>query len=150
MQKHKQVILHHLKRDLHVMIDKHGKDAQQLKSAITYIEALPDAPQQPNAAVVIRCACDFIEGEKPSPIHADWSIAPTWAQWWAVDPDGICHWFNNEPILTEFVSHRNEIAPHWSHYGSKQSTYDAINIPLGIDWRLLKEMRRDNDGAEGE
>lgn len=90
---------------------------------------------------VIRCASEFIEGERPSPIHADWTIAPTWAQWWAVDPDGICHWFNNEPILTEFVSHRNEIAPHWSHYGSKQSTYDAINIPLGIDWRLLKEKR---------
>lgn len=81
-----------------------------------------------------------LEARSPWP-RPDWSQAPDWATWWAVDPDGICNWFSQEPILTEYTSARNVIGPHWSHVGSKQSVYDAINIPLGVDWRLLKQRR---------
>lgn len=128
------------------MVDSPGLEVEIVRLRTNLFEQLPHLfndgmfeEMMGSPEAVIRCANEFLEGY--SPIHADWSQAPAWANWWAVDPDGICHWFDNEPILTEFVSHRNEIAPHWSHHGSKQSTYDAINIPRGTDWRMLKECR---------
>lgn len=29
----------------------------------------------------------------------DWSEAPVWANWWAMDEDGFCCWFENEPYM---------------------------------------------------
>ncbi len=85
--------------------------------------------------------CMAIESIVGTKLRPDWSQAPTWANWWAVDPDGICHWFDNEPILTDVTVHRELIGPHWSYWGSRQAVYDAINIPIGCDWRTLKSKR---------
>ena len=35
----------------------------------------------------------------------DWSQAPYWANWWAMDEDRKCHWFSKEP---------------WSHNGASE------------------------------
>ncbi len=93
--------------------------------------AQPDVPQP----IVV---CDGCRTIAPQP---NWDEAPSWANWWAVDPDGYYHWFDNEPILTQVTGYRELIGPHWSHFGSKQHLYDAINIPIGIDWRTLKQQR---------
>ena len=29
----------------------------------------------------------------------DWSEAPVWAIWWAMDEDGCCYWFEDEPDM---------------------------------------------------
>lgn len=34
----------------------------------------------------------------------DWSQAPDWAKWWAMDADRKCHWFSKEPDLHNGVS----------------------------------------------
>lgn len=87
------------------------------------------------------------DGEPLSMPHPDWSQAPKWAIWWAVDPDGYCNWFDNEPILTEHTSNRDIIGPRWSYYGRRTALYDAVNIPLGIDWRTLKQHRLQREPA---
>ena len=29
----------------------------------------------------------------------DWSKAPEWAKWWAMDADRSCYWFSNKPTM---------------------------------------------------
>jgi hypothetical protein len=31
-----------------------------------------------------------------------WDKAPEWAQWWAMDADGSCHWYSQEPAAKQF------------------------------------------------
>jgi hypothetical protein len=31
-------------------------------------------------------------------IAPDWSEAPEWADWYAIDADGQCFWYENEPV----------------------------------------------------
>lgn len=78
-------------------------------------------------------------------LSPDWSQAPEWAQWYAIDSDGYAHWFDNEPVMHPVSTHRDVVVPHWSHVGSKGVMYDAHNLPLGIDWRLcLWEKPKEN------
>ena len=30
-------------------------------------------------------------------VQPDWTEAPDWAQWWAVDNDGYAYWYRDEP-----------------------------------------------------
>jgi hypothetical protein len=36
-------------------------------------------------------------------MQPDWSKAPEWAQYWAVDGDGAVYWYENEPSTKEFM-----------------------------------------------
>jgi len=36
--------------------------------------------------------------EQPAMPMPDWSTAPEWAQWWAVDADGTIGWYRDAPI----------------------------------------------------
>ena len=33
--------------------------------------------------------------------QVDWNQAPEWANWWAMDSNGICYWYMTEPRLAE-------------------------------------------------
>lgn len=70
---------------------------------------------------------------------ADWSQAPEGAEWWSVDAGGNIEWHEVEPIVEQSVwlwpmPSNNERSPMMWHSG-------CIDIPLGCDWRLLKERR---------
>ena len=82
---------------------------------------------------------------QPTAPEPDWSTAPEGAMWWAVDPDGYCNWFENEPILTQVTSAPDEIGPHWSYFGSCWHRYEAVNIPLGIDGRTTLRKRPEEE-----
>jgi len=30
----------------------------------------------------------------------DWKDAPEWANWFAVDEDGACYWYGDEPFMS--------------------------------------------------
>ena len=32
-------------------------------------------------------------------IQPDWSDAPSWAQWWAMDSDGYAYWYRDQPTF---------------------------------------------------
>ena len=63
----------------------------------------------------VRCAFDIAEAmlaenekrrDKSRPavldeFQANWNQAPEWANWWAMDSNGICYWYMTEPRLTE-------------------------------------------------
>ena len=63
----------------------------------------------------------------------DWSLAPVWAQWYAIDASGWRWSCMFEPEIN---------SSEWflGQYGSYVSS-GAMPIPLGIDWRLLKWQR---------
>lgn len=84
--------------------------------------------------------CELVEEEDtPRP---DWSSAPDWSTWWTVDPNGYECWYQEEPILSLTISYSGWIPQtlHGVQLGNMLWGAD-IDIPLGIDWRLLKEKR---------
>lgn len=81
---------------------------QDIDNALLYLDALPKPPQ-PN-----------------------WSQVPDWAQWWAVDANGLAHWWKDEP--------RVSYAGAWSGF-NWYATGKVHDIPLGTDWRTLKVKR---------
>ena len=69
--------------------------------------------------------------EMPQP---DWSQAPEWAMWWTCDPDGDAYWWQLEPHYPDGYT--------WDNNDSLCSRADyGLVIPLGIDWRTLKQQR---------
>lgn len=70
----------------------------------------------------------------PQPMPTpDWSKAPEWAMWWALEPDGNINWHKNEPQVVFF---------YWFSEGRMQRVVGGfIAIPIGIDWRTLKQQR---------
>lgn len=72
----------------------------------------------------------------------DWSQAPEWAQWWAVDPTGWACWYQEEPILMVTVTYAGWVAKTVNGIQIGAALWAGeIEIPTGIDWRTLKEKR---------
>jgi hypothetical protein len=77
---------------------------------------------------------EFVEEQEPQQPTADWSRAPEWAQWWAMDADGNAIWFEEKPI---------HIDGSWETE-SGRSRYDPLNeqkMEFGIDWRCTLQQR---------
>lgn len=70
-------------------------------------------------------------------VQPDWSKAPEWAQWWTVNPTGLVSWSETEPVPTSVGF------GHWDVRisGARWEVKGVIDIPLGIDWRTLKQRR---------
>jgi hypothetical protein len=66
---------------------------EQLRSCGFECEA---GPLESNVAFEELVRLASVEVKAP-----DWSQAPEWAQWWAVDPDGSAYWFEEEPVVTD-------------------------------------------------
>ena len=64
----------------------------------------------------------------------DWTQAPEWAMWWAMDADGEPFWMEDEPAHFDGV---------WACDG--RDMYDpsisSQKMVLGIDWRLTLAAR---------
>ena len=72
----------------------------------------------------------------------DWDTAPEWANWWAADPAGWTCWYEQEPVMYLTDNYSGWVVKTINGY---QQGHDleapSIDIPLGIDWRLLKQQR---------
>lgn len=64
----------------------------------------------------------------------DWSTAPAWAQWWAVDARGIGLLYECEPVLAELEWWRVDPA-------CRYQKAMKVDLPLGCDWRLTLRQR---------
>lgn len=71
-----------------------------------------------------------------------WSQAPEWAMWWAVDPNGWAHWFQEEPILALTITYCGWVAKTINGVQMGAELWAAeLDLALGIDWRTLKQQR---------
>lgn len=68
--------------------------------------------------------------EAPEP---DWSTAPEWAQWWAVDTDGVACWYVSEPNINGAVWAPTDDLWHL--------TQGLVALPIGVDWRTTLRKR---------
>lgn len=67
----------------------------------------------------------------------DWSKAPEWAEWWAVNADGGVAWFENKPTIWVSVVYCG-----WeSNKGRWKTILDRLELPLGVDWRTTLRKR---------
>lgn len=90
--------------------------------------------------ITLRALADLACGMPAQPLapEPDWTKAPQWAMWWAVDCDGYAWWYRYEPSCD---------GDAWGDdnpdTGNGKSFKDAyfIDIPIGIDWRTLKRQR---------
>jgi len=70
----------------------------------------------------------------------NWNNAPQWAQYWAVDPDGIAHWFSAMPFVTFDLMENETFIAGWFHKegaDSEQCGY-YTNVP---DWTKTLQQR---------
>ena len=67
--------------------------------------------------------------------HPDWTKAPEWAQWWAVDARGISWWYQHQPapVETEWYVAQSYLA--------QSQAGERIYLQLGIDWRTTLQQR---------
>ena len=73
--------------------------------------------------------CEAVDG-----LTADWSQAPEWAMWWAVDADERAYWHEKEPEI-------GSVGFIWRSAGTHSYNHHFVELPLGIDWRTLKQRR---------
>lgn len=85
------------------------------------------------AAVDAALAWLDAQPEAPEP---DWTTAPDWAQWWAVDADGLAYWYGIVPPT---------LSPTHDMWDTGPDGFDTpigyIDLPLGIDWRTTLRTR---------
>lgn len=71
----------------------------------------------------------------------DWSAAPDWAEWRAVNSDGVAYWFDLEPQIYRLDNRWTGYAV-WMADGARAAVdRNSQPLALGKDWRLTKEAR---------
>lgn len=68
-------------------------------------------------------------------IKPNWSKAPIWAKWWAVDENARAYWHEKEPFM-DLLGNTGV----WASEGNLWSI-GSEDIPEGVDWKTLKEGR---------
>jgi hypothetical protein len=73
----------------------------------------------------------------------DWSTAPEWAMWWAVNSGGVARFYEYEPVRYDadgfWDAPPNPARP--ARTMGNVIDDDLIDLPLGTDWRTLKQRR---------
>lgn len=72
----------------------------------------------------------------------DWSHAPEWAQWWAVDSSCMAYWYQTQPTMVPGMWYCPKGHGHWSCMVGDE----PIDLPLGCDWRLTLRRRPEVGG----
>lgn len=102
-----------------------GRDrhASAIMALIAEVERLQRELQQAQAQLAAK-----------EPLQlANWTIAPKWAEWHAVDSDGRGHWFQKSPAMT---------ADYWCSEMDGDSTYSAwFTLDSPDDWERTREER---------
>jgi hypothetical protein len=81
-------------------------------------------------AVRLLDVCDAYDALAP-----DWTSAPEWAQWYALDADGEAGWYDDEPPLVDGLA-------FWDCPDTYRTlVVGSVAIPIGIDWRLCLWQR---------
>lgn len=78
-------------------------------------------------------------------LFPDWSEAPQWANWWAVDGDGSSYWYANKPYLD-----KGSKLKLWFTDGGFEASVDFPLRSHGTDWQeTLCKRDRQVDVAQG-
>ena len=70
-------------------------------------------------------------------LKPDWSKAPKWANWWAVDADGIAVWFERRP---QAFANRWCATLHSNNLPSNHTEDRRLNTQV-LNWKKTKAKR---------
>jgi len=94
-----------------------GDRYEHFEAALAWLDAQPEAPEP------------------------DWTTAPDWAQWWAVQPSGVAYWFRRRPMTFSDETTSQWVA-HRSAEGDLCELLDTeTGLQRGIDWRTTLRRR---------
>lgn len=83
----------------------------------------------------LHAVAEWLDAQPDAPIP-DWTTAPPWAQWWAVDADGFACWYGVAPPFLPNASHAWDSEPE-----GRGESVGYINLPVGVDWRTTLRRR---------
>jgi hypothetical protein len=83
-----------------------------------------------------RLVQDWLDVQPTMP-QPDWSSAPEWAMWWAVDPDSIAYWSEEKPLF-QFG--------YWYCGTDRHEKAGYCTLDLGLDHR--QTLRRRPEGEQ--
>jgi hypothetical protein len=101
---------------------------------------------------VIDAALAFVREQRQLAAHpdagdVDWTQAPEWANWRAVDPNGWAHWFQEEPIKLMTINYSGWVAKTINGIQQGAELWASeVDLPLGVDWRETLRQRRKQEG----
>lgn len=101
--------------------------------AVEFLDIIPDsAKADPDIAAISQMIAAY-DALAPKP-----DAWPDGVQWYAIDANGVATFFDVEPEweMSEWVI-------DWRSYPNEPLILNApkIDVPIGIDWRLLKYSR---------
>lgn len=96
-------------------------------------ELLADDMMAREAKEIVQATVDAYDALAP-----DWAYAPEGAKWYAIDANGTPTFFDSEPEREMF-----EWVIDWKSDSDEPLilSVSKVDIPIGIDWRLLKWQR---------
>ena len=107
---------------------------------------LADSAELPFHDLMAREAKEIVQATVNAydALAPDWSQAPDGARWYTIDADGVATFFDVEPEWEMFewvIDWRSD--PDAPSYPNEPLILDApkIDVPIGVDWRLLKWQR---------
>lgn len=107
-----------------------------LQYATDYLDIIPDsAKADPDIAAIAQMVAAY------DALAPDWSKAPEWAQWCAIDANGSAAWYKQQPKYDEFCDTWLFSSGSYLHAYQWANEKGDIAIPIGLDWRLLKWQR---------
>jgi hypothetical protein len=72
--------------------------------------------------------------EQPQYPEPDWTTAPEWANWWAIDKDGETAWYEKAPYI-----HPGDAG--WSSQGIGWEDAERTSLPPGCKWHMTLRQR---------
>ena len=101
--------------------------------AISYLDIVPDTAASNEDVETIAKLLNAYDELEP-----DWSNAPEWAQWYAIDASSYVN--GNSPAC--FYADEPQLnGCEWYSKTGYHIEADDVKLPLGIDWRLCKWQR---------
>lgn len=91
----------------------------------------PESGEEYKASVQLPndlCLCKRTSGVVAA-MEPDWSKAPEWARWWAVDADGSPYWFEEKP------------EQHLVTWQAASGQYEDSDREPNADWRTTLQQR---------
>lgn len=80
----------------------------------------------------VQAAQQYLDALPQMP-RPDWTNAPEWAMWWAMNGNGGRFWFDDKPNYSK--------SGWWWVNGERAKNDGYMDPPLGIDWRLTLQRR---------
>lgn len=106
-----------------LLLETHKANAARIVACVNACAGMED-PAAEIAALQERIA--ELEGRVPKKPEPNWDEAPEWAQWLAVDANGVAWWYKEKPFLDGL---------QWLPYGGcTLRTAGNVNFK-GFDWR---------------